>query len=209
MQWRVRVKVLWYPRGEVGEVVHLGCVGDLPVTNQSNINQRNQSQCRKIEAMAAEAHRGPHALHGPGRTLSNSSPWLNPKVYLRFCVSQPQRATPKTLPKPCLFLGMSCGGFPALLAFGASQLCLQGPLSHPFLFIVPDRGSGNPTPLGGMGLGSCASAAGASTCRPAAATLPTRSGPRTSETKCYRRNDSIMLSTRVHLVSPEGGPIWL
>ena len=57
-------------------------------------------------------------------------------------------------------------------------------------FRVPDRGSGNPTPLGGMGLGSCASAAGASTCRPAAATSPTRSGPRTARPNAIGRNDA-------------------
>ena len=58
------------------------------------------------------------------------------------------------------------------------------------IFRVPDRGSGNPTPLGGMGLGSCASAAGASTCRPAAATSPTRSGPRTARPNAIGRNDA-------------------
>lgn len=36
--------------------------------------------------------------------LQTAQWWLNPKVYLRFSLSQPQRATPKTLPKPCLFL---------------------------------------------------------------------------------------------------------
>ena len=59
------------------------------------------------------------------------------------------------------------------------------------MFRVPDRGSGNPTPLGGMGLGSCANAAGTSTCRPAAATSPTRSGPRTATPNAIGRDDAL------------------